>query len=280
MKLLIRFKGGTGSGFHGHVGRPGKVGGSISGKGGTLYNSGDAVTTEQAILDVLRAIRKDKKLYNLVLASEADGVHPIGENVWFLEKIKGAQKVLGEVSEEGALGEYTVRNRVLYNKINEELNGIYRDAEIAKSEEGWFDPENTGKDPDRQAWEEKYYGKKVGGHANGDQYAIEILESYTEELISGSNILQPKKARQVYTDPVDIFYKKKYPFSKTINFEGKKWKVTVQTSSSKLNTEHAVVIERVGSKPSPMKPGIQKVVTIEGNVVDVPKGKSWWTITK
>lgn len=33
MKLQVRFKGGKGSGHHGHIGRPGKVGGSQSGSG-------------------------------------------------------------------------------------------------------------------------------------------------------------------------------------------------------------------------------------------------------
>jgi hypothetical protein len=31
MKFIVRLKGGAGSGFHGHAGRPGKVGGSTSG---------------------------------------------------------------------------------------------------------------------------------------------------------------------------------------------------------------------------------------------------------
>ena len=35
MKLTIRLKGGPGSGHHGHAGRPGKVGGSLPGKGGS-----------------------------------------------------------------------------------------------------------------------------------------------------------------------------------------------------------------------------------------------------
>lgn len=35
MKFTIRFKGGKGSGHHGHEGRPGMVGGSTSGRGGT-----------------------------------------------------------------------------------------------------------------------------------------------------------------------------------------------------------------------------------------------------
>jgi hypothetical protein len=33
MKLVVRLKGGKGSGHHGHSGRPGKVGGSVAGKG-------------------------------------------------------------------------------------------------------------------------------------------------------------------------------------------------------------------------------------------------------
>jgi len=34
MKIKLRYKGGKGSGFEGHAGRPGKVGGSASGSGG------------------------------------------------------------------------------------------------------------------------------------------------------------------------------------------------------------------------------------------------------
>lgn len=40
MKVIIRFKGGAGSGHHGHQGIPGQRGGSLPGSGGTLDFSG------------------------------------------------------------------------------------------------------------------------------------------------------------------------------------------------------------------------------------------------
>lgn len=47
MKLRVRIKGGPGSGHHGHRGRPGKVGGSLPGKGGTAFGAVVPATLEE-----------------------------------------------------------------------------------------------------------------------------------------------------------------------------------------------------------------------------------------
>ena len=63
MKLKFSYKGGTGSGHHGHAGRPGKVGGSVPGHVAqqgvnTLPGSGFRENWEKERIDILSAMTK------------------------------------------------------------------------------------------------------------------------------------------------------------------------------------------------------------------------------
>lgn len=180
MKFVIRFKGGKGSGHHGHEGIPGHQGGSLPGKGRGL-------SPEQQV-NVFAAMMKDPEARRLMIALGADGTGFSYVNLDEVDAIKGAILTMVDPSRAGSDNEgvdYIEENSRAYKKMEKMVDELNDDYTYATERDGWYNESSTITDA-RKKWEEAYYGKVVNGHDAGANYATERLNEIANTIAEGS----------------------------------------------------------------------------------------------
>ena len=153
MKLKLAYKGGPGSGHHGHGGLDDVWGGSTPGKGSST-SSTDKIKSS----DLIKEILNDDKLSKLAAGLMADGGIDDVENVATIFEMYGLD----------------------ISRANK--NKLYKLYMEATSEPGYYieyiDYSAEHITDLRKQWEKKYYGKVVNGFNEGDKYASEELEKF------------------------------------------------------------------------------------------------------
>ena len=172
-KIVFKVKGGPGSGFRGHAGRQGQVGGSAS--------SSTTKSPENVGLDIYKAMLNDSKMRKLAIANAADGGQDDVNNIIMLigHYVPGFTHYVWDAED----------NDPKYNDIINKLSdSLYADYEKAQEHKGWFVP--GGYHPLeiisklRKDFERKYYGKVVGGPMKGIEYSDKVLGEFIKSKLT------------------------------------------------------------------------------------------------
>lgn len=135
---------------------------------------------------VMSEIMQDDRMRNLAAAMAADGPIDDVQNVVEAidDELPGFADVYMESNPDMAEGKLDVPDEDA-DYITAVADDMYRDYEEAVRESGYRQDIVTQKmTPERRAWEQKYYGREVGGFSNGFDYANTEIKNFVAEKIS------------------------------------------------------------------------------------------------
>ena len=146
-KALISIKGGTGSGFHGHAGRPGEVGGSQAGDiANVIANNPKLKNAYDVAKVVYDEAEKDPIFRKMLIGFMADGEYGGDRTI-----SQAIEDVLG-AGEDTRWSDVSDIENVIANDphLNELNNAMAKEYSVAKSDIGWGAPAIAGEgyDPD------------------------------------------------------------------------------------------------------------------------------------
>lgn len=206
-KLILRFKGGKGSGNFGHKGRKGLVGGSSSNAYSAVSSLYEAATSNSQIRNVLVGLMADGEHGGAASIYEAisyaiSGGEDLSEDIASIaESDKRLAKIEQELDREysdvvnssGYNAPPTTRSAdpesaitgalsQIENKYGADFDRLYQsgklDEEFKKLIEEFSKPRKLS--DERKLWEKKYYGKVVGGFQKGQDYAFEQIRKFLQ----------------------------------------------------------------------------------------------------
>lgn len=202
MKIVLHAgtKGGPGSGFHGHAGRAGKIGGSAS--------VGAAPKAKVHIYDVSKSIIdyivSDESVARIAAALAADGSDEEVENVGqaIADVIPGFN-ALCIASSEGVRLPGTREKKAIpsdvANAVQRFLDKVGTLYEQARLESGWMDWKGITSAA-RDEWEKRWYGKVVGGSSEGEQFGIDYMHKLAANILAGRKVVLPKIIKDYASD--------------------------------------------------------------------------------
>lgn len=276
MRLAISIKGGPGSGFHGHAGRPGKQGGSsITSTGNTKLPSVDT------LYDAAKRIGQQlygKDSSGLITGAGTPAFVHANPNDIVRHAIEdGMAETADSVYEMPLMDDFefafmydpkTGKSSLVMDRPLKPISGLVEEGYNERYAAEDYDTNDVNdfykRHPDKLLISYGLYDEK------GDkEHTINV---WKPSKISANvvKLFDDAKAK-LSADPVHSFYKK-YDLGKIVSLAGKIYRV-VQGGIGL--DKHGVILELEGSTKhtsSGWTPGIRKAVTIEGKVLDVPKG--------
>jgi hypothetical protein len=175
MKLKFVYKGGPGSGFRGHAGRPGEVGGSSSNSLGITVNPKKEVLANK----FYAALGTNKEAYNIAIGLMADGEFPDFMNLNNgIDMNEGTEWL--DPDDETAIS-YNFEDMKFSPQAQEIISNMQKDYDIARYSKGWDRYKKN--DKARLVWETQYYGRTFADdHEEAEGWAIEYIDDFINKL--------------------------------------------------------------------------------------------------